>query len=273
MTLALPALLLLLACWPGWIARSCIRRVGGHAPDGATRPQAWTEALLWAAGLHAGLIGSSALLGWPLLPAGELLQLLSPEPARQAGAWTALAAHGAGLGGYAAAVLVLAAAGPWALRRLVSRFRLDRRSSPLGALLRPARAHWYYLLSGADFAADALPDLIAVTTVVDVAGQPWLYKGVLDEYFVDRQGRLERLVLQQVLRRPLGSGTASAGSSSAGRLADRFEPIDGDCVVLHHGEITTLQVDYIRLGRTTEQPPRLQPVDDLDDAFAPTQPV
>ena len=66
MTLALPALLLLLACWPGWIARSCIRRVGGHAPDGATRPQAWTEALLWAAGLHAGLIGGSNVLGWPL---------------------------------------------------------------------------------------------------------------------------------------------------------------------------------------------------------------
>ena len=268
MTLALPALLLLLACWPGWIARSCIRRVGGHAPDGATRPQAWTEALLWAAGLHAGLIGGSNVLGWPLLPAGELLQLLSPEPERQAGAWTALAAHGAGLAAYAAAVLGLAAAGPWALRRLVSRFRLDRRASPLGPLLRPARAHWYYLLSGADFTADALPDLIAVTTVVDVAGQPWVYKGVLDEYFVDPQGQLDRLILQQVVRRPLGVQAAPQT-----RPQDRFERIDGDCVVLHHGEITTLQVDYVRLGRTTEQPPRLQPVDDLVDAFAPTQPV
>ena len=268
MTLALPALLLLLACWPGWIARACIRRVGGHAPDGATRPQAWTEALLWAAGLHAGLIGGSALLGWPLLPAGDLLQLLSPEPARQAGAWTALAAHGAGLGAYAAVVLGLASVGPWALRRLVTRYRLDRSRSAVGTLLRPAQAHWYYLLSGADFAADALPDLIAVTTVVDVAGQPWLYKGVLDEYFIDRHGQLDRLILQQVVRRPL-----DAQATPQTRPQDRFERIDGDCVVLRHGEITTLQVDYIRLGRTTEQPPRLQPVNDLDDAFAPTQPV
>ena len=165
-------------------------------------------------------------------------------------------------------VLGLASVGPWALRRLVTRYRLDRSRSAVGTLLRPAQAHWYYLLSGADFAADALPDLIAITTVVDVAGQPWLYKGVLDEYFIDRHGQLDRLILQQVVRRPL-----DAQATPQTRPQDRFERIDGNCVVLRHGEITTLQIDYIRLARTTEQPSRLQPGNDFDDAFAPTQPV
>jgi hypothetical protein len=268
MTLALPTLLLLLALLPGWLARSRIRHVGSRTRDDAPVAQAWTEALAWAGGLHAALVGLGSLAGLPLVPAGVVLKLLSPEPAAQTVALDAIAAQASGVALYGAAAVALAHFGPTLARSLIVRYRLDRRCTRFGALLRPSRSSWYYLLSGADFAADALPDLVAVSTVVDVAGQPWLYKGILDEYFLDRDGQLDRLILQQVMRRPL---QAERTATPSARPQDRFEPVDGDCVVLRYGELSTLQVEYIRLSRTAERSP--PPLARSDDAFAPTQPV
>jgi hypothetical protein len=270
MTLALPALVLALALLPGWLARSRIRHIEGHGRDHTPLAQAWAEALLWAGVLHAGLLGLGSLSGVPLVPAGVVLKLLSPEPAVQTGALAALGAQASGIAAYGAVLVAIAHFGPSIARRLIVRHRLDRRGARFGALLRPSRASWYYLLSGADFAADALPDLVVVTTVVDVAGQPWLYKGILDEYFIDRDGQLERLILQQVVRRPLATGQPAAASA---RPQDRFEPVEGDCVVLRYSEISTLQVEYIRLNRAAELPPHLPPPAADADAFAPTQPV
>jgi hypothetical protein len=268
MTFALPALLLLIALLPGWLALGRIRHVEGHAACAAPWAQSLGAALLWAAGLNVALIGLWPLSGLGALPADDLLKLLSPEPAVQTGALAALPRHGAVLLAHVATLIVLANLLPWALRRLVVRHRLDRRRAPWSGLLRQPRAPWYYLLSGADFAAGEVPDLIAVSAVIDVAGQPWLYKGVLDEYFVDADGQLDRLLLQQVVRRPL-----AAAATPSTRPQDRFERLEGDCLVLRYSQASTLQIDYIRLARTTDLPPQLPPVDDLGDAFAPTQPV
>lgn len=294
MTLLLPSLLLLVALLPGWVARHRIRQVDGHGPGDVPLAQAGLEALIWAAGLHAlsfgltfGLtsaltrsIGTAtasvtavtSITSTPAGPTAALwLALLSPDAAAQTGALIAASPHLGALAGHLGGVAALALLLPAALRRLITRLRLDRRRSRWAALLRAPQAPWYYLFSGADFAADAVPDLVAVSAVLEVAGQPWLYKGIVDEYFVDRDGRLDRLVLQQVVRRPVGPGLPAA-RAVAGR-GEALESVDGDCVVLRCDEASLLRVEYIRLARTGEPPSRQPPADLLGQGFEPTQPV
>jgi hypothetical protein len=305
-TLLLPLLMLALALLPGWVARQRLRHVAGQGPDRAPRSQAALGALLCAAGLHALVLGLHAMVlglqglvgtataathvataaahvapsaaatgamgggGFGVGPlAGAWLSLLSPDPTTQAAALVAVNAHLGALVAHLALVGLLALALPTALRRLVTRLRLDRRRARWAPLLRAPDAPWYYLFSGADFDADAVPDLVAVSAVLEVAGQPWLYKGIVDEYFVDREGRLDRLLLQQVVRRPVGP--TGPGVARGGR--DTLESVDGDCVVLRCDEASLLRVEYIRLSRTGEPPSRQPPADLLGQGFEPTQPV
>jgi hypothetical protein len=62
---------------------------------------------------------------------------------------------------------------------------MDRYEHWLSPLARFHEAPWYYLLTGADFKKDALPDYIRVSAVVEVAGQAVLYRGTLDDWFVN----------------------------------------------------------------------------------------
>jgi len=79
-----------------------------------------------------------------------------------------------------------------------------------------------------------------------VAGDAVLYSGILDEFFVDAEGKLDRLVLQQVMRRPIGSDKNSANLDEANSLS-RFYSIDDDYFVLKYEEAITLNIQYVKL--------------------------
>jgi hypothetical protein len=74
---------------------------------------------------------------------------------------------------------------------------------------------------------------------VNVAGDAFLYTGILDEFFVDLEGQPDRLVLQGVSRRPL---TLDKISPEGSQQAERFYRIDGDYFVLRYRETITLNV-------------------------------
>jgi len=145
---------------------------------------------------------------------------------------------------YFLSLVALAYIGPRALRWAIVHFRWDRVSSPLSGWLRFSKAPWYYLLSGAEFAKDDQPDLISISAIVNVGGQPVLYSGVLEDYFFDEDGQLNRLILSEVVRRPLDKDKAPAEPRAS---EDRFYPIDGDYFVLRYSEAVTLNVEYIKL--------------------------
>ena len=118
---------------------------------------------------------------------------------------------------------------------------------PVELAVRFHAAPWYYLLTGADFADDDKPDLISVSAVVNVAGEAILYTGTLDDFFLDEDGRLDRLILEQVMRRPMTSDKSPDAPVDTDPLA-RFYPIDGDYFVLRYSEAITLNVEYIKLA-------------------------
>jgi hypothetical protein len=129
-------------------------------------------------------------------------------------------------------------------RHAVTHFRLDRTGRRCSPIFRFHQAPWYCLLSGADFAKGNEPDFIAVSAIVDVAGKAFIFTGILDEYFVDAEGALDHLALEDVMRRPLDAD--KTGGEDDNQI-DRFYVVDGDYFVLRYSEVITLNVEYIKL--------------------------
>lgn len=244
MNIALPALVVFILLLPGFIARSRIKRAERLSLDYSPFGQVVTEAVLWAIALHLLWIGLAQVLTPREFRPEGLFRLFSTEAATQARALEALAAQAGWLAFYFVSLFAASALGPLLVRRLIVRYRLDRSGAPLAALFRFSGAPWYYLLSGADFAEDEVPDMIAVSAVVDVAAVPYLYVGILEDYFLTPDGELDRLILRQVMRRPFSADKAPGSSD---RDLSRFYPVDGDCFVLRYREAITLNIEYIKL--------------------------
>jgi hypothetical protein len=270
MNIALPAVVVFVLLLPGFIARSRLKRIERLSVDYSPFGQVATEAVVWAGGLHVLWV---LLMGWltPYVFRPEIaLTLLSIEPRTQTAALQALARETPAVTLYFGSLLAFAYLGPLGMRRLITWRRWDRVGSPLSGLLRFSAAPWYYLLSGADFAEDECPDLIAISAIVNVSGDPFLYTGVLEDYYLDAEGQLDRLILSQVMRRPLGKDKPAGDAPAAG---ERFYAVDGDYFVLRYAEAVTLNVEYILLaeaeGSTGETPDDDTPAADADrDAAA-----
>jgi hypothetical protein len=253
MNLALPALVVFILLLPGFIARSRHKQAERLSLDYSPFGAVVSEAVVWALALHLLWLGLSWLLAGRVLMPLVLFQLLSSDAGAQGRALQAVAADMATIGGYFASLIAFAHLGPTALRALIVRFGLDRVGSPVSRLLRFHEAPWYYLLSGADFAPGKRPDFIAVSAIVEVADRPMLYTGILDDYFVDRDGQLDRLILQDVMRRPLDADKPGAGLAAVPGES-RFYRVDGDYFVLRYAEAITLNIEYIQLRPAHEGP-------------------
>ncbi|MFT4247077.1 MAG: hypothetical protein QM581_03435 [Pseudomonas sp.] len=245
MNIALPAVVVFLLLLPGFIARSRIKYVERQLLDYSPFGTVVATAVVWAGALHALWLAFARLLAGKTPDVAALLGLVSSDAATQRAAMHALVASIQPVTLYFSSLLLCAYILPAMIRTLVVRLRLDRGSSRASWLFRFNDAPWYYLLTGADFAAGQEPDLIAVSALVNVAGRPMLYTGTLDEFFLDQEGRLERMILQQVMRRPLEADKAGNDGNPS---ESRFYPVDGDYFVLRYAETITLNVQYIRLS-------------------------
>lgn len=191
------------------------------------------------------------------------MALLSSDPAGQRSAASVVAEQWNLIAGYFGSLFAVSSFGPALVRKLVAERRWDRWEHPLSSIFRFSDAPWYYVLTGADFSKADKPDLIAVSAIVNVAGEPMLYYGLLDDFYVDQDGKLDRLVMQQVVRRPLTADKAAGPASERNikdeplliaqpNQLDRFYPIDGDYFVLRYSEAITLNIEYIKLKPTND---------------------
>lgn len=110
---------------------------------------------------------------------------------------------------------------------------------------------WHYVLLGEyqelvdPWHAPARADVVA-TAAVEIAGKAYLYLGVLEEFYYDRDGELDRIVLVGTHRRELLKDKAAEESSAAAKgPPTRFYPIDGDYVVIPYREIRNLNIRYV----------------------------
>lgn len=258
MNFALPAILLFLIVLPGFMFRSRLKRVEQTSLDYSPFGGVVAGGVIWAILLHVVWLGALDLFGWTLRT-DALIGLLSSSPQLQADAVAAVTASQGRVLAYFLSLYGFALLVPTAIRWSISRWRLDRADRALAALFRFSEAPWYYLLTGADF--ERPPGGVSVAAVVDVGGQPYLYVGILVNFFFDAAGQLDRLVLESVARRPL-SRDKSGGEDLMADERRRFYDVEGTYFVLRYAEIVTLNIKYFRL----------EPVDDDGQDSSPVEP-
>jgi len=254
MNVALPALIVFLLLLPGFIARSRFKRAERISLDYSPFGQIVTEAMLWNCIFHLlWLLASAGLFGRTLQPL-LLLELLSSDPAGQSRAIQGIAAQFFWIAAYFLSLYACAWIVPSCFRLVITRFRLDRSGAGwFVPWLRFNQAPWYYLLEGVDFEQGQQPDLIAVSAIVNVAGQAVLFTGILKDYFFNASGELDRLILQQVMRRPLVADKES--DATIEQDLARFYGVDGDYFVLRYSEAITLNIEYLKIAKVVADVP------------------
>ncbi|VWX58607.1 conserved membrane hypothetical protein [Burkholderiales bacterium 8X] len=250
MTVALPALVLFFLVLPGFVFRSRFKRAERTALDYAPFGRVVAEAVLWAAVLHAIWLGTAWILTGRTLRLDLLLELLSAAPNAQAAAIATVGQQSSAVLLYFGSLLAACYLVPAGLRWLITSQRLDRAGHWLAPIARFHDAPWYYLLTGADFRKEDLPDLIKVSAIVDVASTPYLFTGFLENFYFNPDGGLDRLVLQGVARRPLANDRLAVTEDGTLAADEEFYPIEGDYFVLRYAEIITLNIQYLTLEET-----------------------
>lgn len=264
MNVALPALIVFVLVLPGFVFRDHFERSETSALDYAPFGSVVAQAVIWATLLHVIWLLCAWLFRDQVLRVDVLLGLLSSNNTDQSRAIVFIHTHSDRLAEYFLSLLLASFVVPRWLRSLIIRFRLDRYGHPLSKYVR-FDAPWYYLLTGADFERDRLPDYINVSAIVNIAGTPYLFQGVLADFFCASDGQLDRLILENVSRRSLVkdkttlpmtsqadqeaeiAGPPGASTTDAASLDQRFYPVDGDYFVLRTSEAITLNIQYVKL--------------------------
>lgn len=250
MNLALPTLIVFIVLLPGFIFRSGLKRVERISIDFSPFGRVATEGVIWAILLHLIWLMLSYFLFSRKFDPVVFLNILSSVPASQSKASLEAGSEFSWISTYFISLLLISFVLPAVIRSAISKFRLDRDGTLFSSIFRFHDAPWYYLLTGADFEVDSQPDLIKVSAIVEVAKEAVLYVGVLNDFYFDADGQLDRLILQNVSRRPVSSDKL-LDSIQGPQIEERFYPIDGDNFVLRYGEAITLNIQYIKL---TESP-------------------
>lgn len=125
------------------------------------------------------------------------------------------------------------------LRCLIAKYEWDRH--PIFEI----DSSWYYLFKGYDWkdGADGTPDFAQIAAMIEIAGKGYLYIGILEKFFLNNQGNIDRLVLTGAMRREIGKDK----SDNQGDNSKRFYPIDGDYFVLRYSEVKNLNVQFFTL--------------------------
>ncbi len=252
MNIALPAIIVFLTVLPGFLFRSRLKLAEQTSLDYSPFGLVVTNAFLWAIVLHGLWLLAAAWLGSPLR-ADVLLQLMwSPSSRPDDGTVLAVKASAPRVLVYFATLYGFAFVVPTLARFAISHWRLDRIGARFSSVFRFHQAPWYYLLTGADFETGEQPDFIQIAAIVDAAGTPTLYVGVLIDFFFDPDGQLDRVVLTNVQRRTFSRDKTAAGSLDEEER--RFYPIAGDYFVIRYAEAITFNVQYVKLRPTGDDP-------------------
>lgn len=246
MNVALPALVVFLCLLPGFIFRSRLKRVESTSLDYSPFGRIVSEGVLWAGVLHAVWIALCPAFG-DVADLSIALKLLSSNLDVHGKALNAVATQIPRIASYFVSLYAGAYVVPSVVRWLITKYRLDRYDGDWSWLFRFNDAPWYYLLTGADFDEDDEPDFIEATAIVNVAGEPYLFKGVLDRFYFKSDGTLDRLVLENTTRRKLNEDKGPRRRRSAALADAGFSAIEGDSFVIQYDQVVTLNIQYKKI--------------------------
>lgn len=247
MNIALPAIVVFFLFLPGFIVRARFKLIERQSLDYSPFGQVVVEALILAGVLHMLWLGGSWIFFDKHPKWDTLLHLLASDPAAQSEAIKEVGKDLKWVAWYFGSLILVCFFLPPILRQQIVNRRLDRfnpEDDPSkywnwSRLLRFHGAPWYYLLSGADEVKK--PEMVYVSAIVHVGGRATLYDGFLDDYILESNGVLDRLILCQARRWNLKEYD---GADDATRDALAFH-IDGGFFVLRYSDTVTLNIWYV----------------------------
>lgn len=130
------------------------------------------------------------------------------------------------------------------LRGLISYFEWDR--YPIFEI----DSSWYYLFKGYDW-EDGTPDGVQIAATIEMGGQCFLYVGILEKFFLNSLGNIDRLILTSAMRRPIEKDK-NHKTLSEEEFSQRFYSIDGDYFVLRYSEVKNLNVQFIKIEEISQ---------------------
>lgn len=99
---------------------------------------------------------------------------------------------------------------------------------------------WYYELTG-KLSETQDAELIKLSCLVESKNTSFLYYGVLEDFYLDSNGQLNRVVLSGAMRRPIESDD----SESTTPPTTRFYEIKGDRLILKYEDIKNINIEYL----------------------------
>ncbi|MFT4102549.1 MAG: hypothetical protein QM674_16235 [Burkholderiaceae bacterium] len=248
MNVALPAIVLFVLLIPGFIFRAHYKRVERISLDYSPFGAVVLSGTAWAVGLHIIWLGVSYLACGRVVDLHILASFLAPSPEGLQLAVSKAKPELGYIAAYFATILTIPVGIAIAFQECVTRLGWDR--GRLKFLFRFTDAPWFYLLTARD--EEEVPDLIKVAAVVEIGKEPMLIVGVLDDFEMNPDGSLNRLILSYPSRRPLSSDRSErerVKQAARGDPDTRFYPIESNAFVVQYEQVITLNLEYIHLDR------------------------
>jgi hypothetical protein len=114
---------------------------------------------------------------------------------------------------------------------------------------------WFYLFEGEILEFPDIPsapqqiDGVYLSAVVQHGERSYLYRGVVEQYYFDRSGNLDRVLLALAARRDLSDDRAPDQQHQV-EGDSRYYGIEGDFFVLRYSEMKTICIEYFVLSPT-----------------------
>ncbi len=128
---------------------------------------------------------------------------------------------------------------------LVRKWKLDRRTRILRF-----NNEWFYLLSGEITQFKEFPedlgkvDGVYLTTIVHHSGKDYLYRGIVADFFFDKSGNLDRVLLTLAHRRDLSADRELDQEFGQDEVDNRYYNVEGDYFILRYSEMSTINLAY-----------------------------
>lgn len=91
--------------------------------------------------------------------------------------------------------------------------------------------------------------IIKISCLVESNNASLLYYGILEDFHLDIDGQLNRIVLSDVLRRPLDADDAQfdepLNDEPSLGVSSRFYEIKGDRLMLKYDDIKNINIEYL----------------------------
>ncbi|EJL6524634.1 hypothetical protein RDG66_12145 [Vibrio cholerae] len=108
---------------------------------------------------------------------------------------------------------------------------------------------WYYELKGS-LSPDNDAQIIKISALQDTNEGTFLYYGYLDDFYLDKNGQLDRLVLFDVYRRDVKKDDDGCD----GDEHERYYRIKGDRLILKYDNIHNLNIEYLYIYEGDPEP-------------------